>query len=384
MNVLLISTKAIYSNFTFSFVHAQAKEYVKLGHRVLALIPIPWGKPGPDGKRISAPVQCKTVDGVELCYLRYFSFSNFGEKHGLNGRSAAAARIWLGRMLRAFRPDVIHAHTLGVPSEMGERLKKVFHCPLIVTTHGSDAFVTAERGRLPLLKRRAQGADVVVAVRSALRETVKSSGTDTEVRVIFNGFQQHTLPGEKCPACSILQVGYLIPRKCVDVTLHAVAELRRRGVAAQLTVIGQGSEEEKLRSLCRELELEPYVRFLGQQDNAAVMAEMAKARYFVMPSVKEGFGIVYLEAMASGCVTIGTQGEGIADLIESGVNGYLVPPHDPAAIADIVEQCQREPETASQVAEAGKKTAMGLTWQANAMRYVTLFQECINNRPVNR
>ena len=96
-----------------------------------------------------------------------------------------------------------------------------------------------------------------------------------------------------------------------------------------------------------------------------------------MPSIPEGFGIAYLEAMASGCITIGTEGEGIADLIVSGKNGFLVPPDDPDSIVRVIEWCLEHPEEADIIAERGRKDALGLTWEYNAKQYINLFQELL-------
>jgi glycosyltransferase involved in cell wall biosynthesis len=94
-----------------------------------------------------------------------------------------------------------------------------------------------------------------------------------------------------------------------------------------------------------------------------------------MPSIREGFGIVYAEAMACGCVAIGTEGEGIADLIVSGENGYLVPPDDPEAIVETITACLQQPESMRAVADAGRAAALQLTWEVNAAQYLQLFQE---------
>ena len=107
---------------------------------------------------------------------------------------------------------------------------------------------------------------------------------------------------------------------------------------------------------------------------------MAKATYFVMPSKPEGFGIVYLEAMANRCVTVGTQGEGIADLIESGRNGFLVPADDVQAVVSAVESCMADPQMAERVAQAGYDSAIGLTWENNAAQYVALFEKLLKDR----
>ena len=94
-----------------------------------------------------------------------------------------------------------------------------------------------------------------------------------------------------------------------------------------------------------------------------------------MVSKPEGFGIVYLEAMAAGCITVGTAGEGVADVIRSGENGFLVPADDPEAIVQIIENCLANSKKAAALAAAGQIAARKLTWEENAKQHIRLFTE---------
>ena len=69
--------------------------------------------------------------------------------------------------------------------------------------------------------------------------------------------------------------------------------------------------------------------------------------------------------------------QGIADLIVSGVNGFLVTPDDPAAIVDVITWCVRHPEEADRIVERGRQAAKGLTWDENARKYEALFQSLL-------
>ena len=90
-----------------------------------------------------------------------------------------------------------------------------------------------------------------------------------------------------------------------------------------LTIVGQGPVRQMLEEICGKLGISDAVEFTGQMPNDQVLARLRESEIFVMASKPEGFGIVYLEAMSSGCVTIGTEGEGISDLIVHGENGFL-------------------------------------------------------------
>lgn len=381
MNILVVCHYSMYQDFSFSFVHHQARAYAALGHQVRVLIPTPVGKRGPSGRRILPALEQRQVDGVELCYLRYPSLSNFGAGWFNTPSAIAALRPRLFALLREFHPEVIHAHTLGFDSEIGAWLKERLHVPLVVTTHGSDTSIPMEQGEGARMKNFCDHADTVAAVSSALAKKLSACGTGTPIVSILNGFVLENVTQVVKEPYTLLQVGALTEQKRVSVTIRAFSELRKRYPECTLTLIGQGPERSRLEDLCQGLGLDSAVRFLGQLPHQGVLAEMAKAQFFVMPSVREGFGIVYLEAMASGCVTIGTEGEGIADLIVSGENGFLVPPDDVDAIVEIVDRCFQDESLMRRSSDAGRATAMTMTWENNAKQYAELFESLIKRDP---
>ncbi len=375
MNILVVCHDGLYRDLSASFVHGQTRAYVKLGHRVRVIIPVAVGKPGPDGKRFGPAVLRREADGVELYYVRYATLSQYGARWFNHTSACVALRCALSAILRDFTPQVIHAHTLGFDTQVGAWLKNRLGVPLMVTTHGSDASIPFEKGDLAFLRNSCDLADTVVAVSSALAQKVRACGTATPVRVIMNGFRLDHVPEsrEKVPV-SLIQVGNLQEQKRVHITIEAFSRLCWGYPEATLTIVGSGPQREDLEALCRDLGIADRVTFTGRLPNAQVLEKMAAAQFFVMPSVREGFGIVYAEAMACGCVAIGTQGEGIADLIVSGENGYLVPPDDPEAIVCAIQTCLEDPKKTEIVAEAGRKAALQLTWEKNAQAYCELME----------
>lgn len=380
MNILVVCHYGLYSDLSSSFVHNQAKAYAKLGHNVLVIIPIAIGKAGVDQKRIQFFPIKRIVDGVRLCYVRYVSLSAYGDKK-FNVQSAIASlRFCIDDILAGFDPDVIHAHTIGFDSNIGAWLKKRLNRSLVVTTHGSDTSIPLAKGKKEFLKRCCDQADRVVAVSSVLANKLKQCKTTTPICSILNGFNVQYMPTDyQKKALSFIQVGHLIPQKKVDVTIRAFAQIRERYPVATLRIIGSGSERGALESLCHELGIDDSVCFMGQVPNQVVMEEMAKAQFFVMPSVCEGFGIVYIEAMAAGCITIGTEGEGISELIESGKNGFLVPPDDPNAIVLAVNNCLLHSIESGELISQGMKAAKSLCWEKNAQQYIALFRRYLNH-----
>lgn len=376
MNILVVCHYGLYQNLSYSFVHHQVTEYAALGHQVRVLIPNGWGKADWDGKRFGKALSVRRVDGVELYELRYLTLSQWGEG-GFNLRSALSAlKSNVALLLKDFQPDVIHAHTMGFDSELGAYLKNRCGCPLVVTTHGSDSDLLLRAGKATYLKHCCDSADAVVAVSSALMEKVRSCGTVTPLHAVLNGFVLRDMPADahKDPY-SIIQVGRLAANKNVDITLRALALLRQKYPQMTLTVVGAGAQRQELDALCKDLGLEQAVHFAGALDNARVFELLCRSTFYVTVSKPEGFGIVYLEAMSAGCVTMGTLGEGIADLIKSGVNGFLVEARDPEIIAQTLEECLQDPHRAATIAEQGRQDVQALTWRANALQYLELFEK---------
>ena len=376
MNILVIAHYQSDGSPCASFVHDQVKAYHALGHNVRVIVPIAVGKGGFQESSRFSTLQ-REFDNIWYLHMRFLSLSNFG-KNGFNTKSAIGSLRWhLPLVLNNFQPDIIHAHTLGFDSDIGTWLKKKLGCPLVVTTHGSDITVPYLEGKKDWLKSCCDQTDAVVGVSSKLIHQLKDCGTRTRLQSILNGFAiEHLSATAKTPD-TWLQVCNLIPSKHADTTIRAFAMHLEKHPNAHLTIIGHGGERAKLESLCVELGISHAVHFTGALPNRDVLAKMAATQFFVMPSHPEGFGIVYLEAMANGCITIGTEGEGIADLIISGKNGFLVPPDAPNTIAQVIDWCLANQEDSAAITEHGRCDALNLTWAKNAQAYTLLFKELI-------
>ena len=115
------------------------------------------------------------------------------------------------------------------------------------------------------------------------------------------------------------------------------ANLIKRYPDLKLNIVGAGPERERLDEIVKTLKLEDSVSFKGQITNQEVLDLMNKSYIFILPSVAEGFGIVYAEAMKAGCITIGTKNEGIDGFIINGKNGFLVNPEE-KEITKLIEE----------------------------------------------
>ena len=152
--------------------------------------------------------------------------------------------------------------------------------------------------------------------------------------------------GEACVLC----VAHLYPRKDVATLLAAMKRLTRGAV---LRVVGTGPELGRLQDRARDLDLGPRAEFLGHVSYARLAAEYRRAAVFCLPSRQEGFGIVFLEAMAAGVPIVAARAGAVPELLGDGEFGTLVPPGDDAALAAALEKLLGDSAARKRLASAG-------------------------------
>ncbi len=162
---------------------------------------------------------------------------------------------------------------------------------------------------------------------------------------------------------TILCVARQYPRKHVADLLRALPEVRRAVPAAHAVIVGDGPEHGALRALAAELGLGSAVQFLGAiADDDAVARWYRHADVFCLPSVQEGFGIVFLEAMASGLPVVATRAAAVPEVVPDGQAGLLVPPGDVAALASALTALLHEPARRASYGACGQEHARQYDW----------------------
>lgn len=151
----------------------------------------------------------------------------------------------------------------------------------------------------------------------------------------------------------LVSVGSLEWVKGLSDALQAVALLLSRGVDVSYEIIGGGDAEEQLRFDILDLGLEDAVTLSGPLPSHEVPARLAAAHVFLLPSLTEGIANAALEAMAHARPVISTRCGGMAEVIRDGENGLLVPPRDPAALADAVARLAANPDEANRFGRSG-------------------------------
>ena len=148
----------------------------------------------------------------------------------------------------------------------------------------------------------------------------------------------------------ILCVAHLYPRKGVDTLLRAFAPLRERAI---LRVVGVGPERARLEQLAHDLAITDRVHFLGYLPLPALTAEYRNATLFALPTAQEGFGIVFLEAMASSLPVVAGRAAAVPEVVTEGRSALLVNPQDEATLTKCLESLLDDPAKREAMGSAG-------------------------------
>jgi len=325
--------------------------------------------------------------GLTTEWLRYFSLPG-----GLGLPMAGAflfARI-VGRVrdLQRLHPiDVIHAHAPLPCGHAAMLLGAELGIPYVVSVHGLDAFSTEQvHGRPGEWCRRiservyASSCRVICISERVREEVLNGMGRKTRTSVVYNGVDPEMFsPGKDFPPSDplLLNVGNLIPIKGHHLVIRSLAALASEFPQISLEVIGQGPELPRLKKLAQDLQIEKRVHFLGRRSRAEVAAAMRRCTVFVLPSQYEGLGCVYLEAMSTGKPVIGCRGQGIAEVIRHGTNGFLVGPNNEKELTLATAMLLRDENLRRNLGAAARDTIADrftLTQQAGTL--ARIYREC--------
>ncbi|MEC0306658.1 N-acetyl-alpha-D-glucosaminyl L-malate synthase BshA [Paenibacillus lautus] len=243
--------------------------------------------------------------------------------------------------------DVLHVH-YAVPHAVCAFLAKQMvgdQLKVVTTLHGTDITVLAQDESLKDLIRLAiNESDAVTAVsQDLIRETRELLDISRDIDLTYNFVdprvyyprdseslrKDYAEPNEKI----LMHISNFRPVKRVADVLEIFAQVQEQ-VPAKLLLVGEGPELPKIQCRINELGLGGKVHFLGKQDEIAHVISMADV--LLLPSEKESFGLVALEAMACGVPTVGSTAGGIPELITHGETGYLAPIGDTYSMAQHV------------------------------------------------
>ncbi len=165
-------------------------------------------------------------------------------------------------------------------------------------------------------------------------------------------------------------VGSLYKLKNVDITIRALNKALGN-TDWHFDIVGSGAENDNLHHLVEEIGVKEHVEFHGRMNRDDAQQVVRDSDCFVMVSSREAFGLVYVEAMAKGCIVIGTKGQGIDGIVKHGKNGFLCNSRDVDGLANVIKHLSELPELKLQTISANSiATAVELTDRKVAEKYI--------------
>lgn len=302
-----------------------------------------------------------------------------------------------GSALAELEPyDIVHSHhwfsgvaALPVARAWGVPHVQSFHSVAALPgSELSEGEPPESPGRVAGERLAAQQSDLVVAVSEAERRTViERCGADPERVVVVHpgvdaelfrpltaGEERWVPPGRPADQPYLLFAARLQPLKGADVAVEALGRVPA-DVRPHLVVAGETSPDfagyaDELHALVHTHGLDDHVTFLGSQERPELARMLRSAALLVMPSHSETFGLIALEAEASGTPVIATWAGGLAEAVHNGETGVLLDWHHPDEWGAVITELMADPEHRSAMGRAARAFALGFSWDAVAQALI--------------
>jgi colanic acid/amylovoran biosynthesis glycosyltransferase len=252
----------------------------------------------------------------------------------------------LRKWLAAADVSHLHVHFATNPAAVALFCRVLGGPPYSITVHGPEEW---DRPEALSLKEKYEGAAFVVAVTDFGRCQVyrwTSLQFWPNVHVVRCGVDCAFLRMDPEPVPDtnkLVLVAGLVEQKGHLLLIQALAQVRDANADFQMVFVGDGPLRSTLESLVKQLGLTDRVVFAGWQSNAQVREHLRTARALVMPSFAENLPVAMMEALATGRPVLGTYIAGVPELVENGVNGWVVPAGNVKATADAILAILRTP-----------------------------------------
>lgn len=260
-------------------------------------------------------------------------------------------------------------------------------------TNERGAVRAALRLQATLERLAVRRADVVVATSRYSRERIVQAYAVPAARIVivpelidlrpWMEIGPHAPEAEVDPP-AILTVAHMYPRKNLGVLLKAYAHLRDVGVPFQAWVVGDGPCRRVWERLQDALDLNDRVTFLGTIPRRELVDRYRRAAIFCLPSRQEGFGIVFLEAMACGKPIIAARTSAVPETVADGETGLLMDPEDPTGLAHTLGGLLRDPHLRRAMGQAGRHAVEQYRADRVAGTFLERVQSVLGDHPTAR
>lgn len=301
-----------------------------------------------------------------------------------------------GRRPARWAPDVVHAHD-WLAAHAAVALAEYFDVPLVSTIHATEAgrhsgWLSGSISRqVHAVESWLVGdSDALITCSASMSEEVAELFGPglAEIRVIPNGIEAERWPYARREArrgpAQLLYFGRLEYEKGVHEAIAALPRIRRSHPGTTFTVAGEGTQQQWLFEQARKHRVLGATKFVGHVDHAGLVRLLHAADVAVLPSHYEPFGIVALEAAATGTPLVVSNVGGLGEAVIDGQTGICCPSKDAAGLAAAVQTVLNDPDAAQRRAEAARRRVVSdFDWHtvARETAQVYLAAKRIERRP---
>jgi N-acetyl-alpha-D-glucosaminyl L-malate synthase BshA len=289
---------------------------------------------------------------------------------------------------RTRRLQILHVH-YAIPfasaAQVAKQAAPELGLKVVTTLHGTDVTLVGNNPSFrPITASIIQNSDAVTAVSHFLKEeTYRQFGIQKDIDVIYNFVDpdRHLPPSPACiPRCvradqvTLMHISNFRPVKRVADVVRVFARVAAR-MDARLVLVGDGPEAGMAMELAQDLGVGEQVVFVGVVDQVAPL--LSAADLFLLPSETESFGLVALEAMASGVPVIASDVGGLPEVVEHGVSGYLAPVGDVDKMAAYALDILSSPERRARFCKAARERAHRFDYREIVPQYEAVYERVL-------
>ena len=289
---------------------------------------------------------------------------------------------------RTHKLEILHVHyaiPFAAAAILARQIAPELDLRVVTTLHGTDiTLVGSSPSFKPVTEFSIEQSDAVTAVSAYLRdETYRQFSIRKEIEVVYN-FVDPVRHHSRGPSCipekvserqvTLMHISNFRPLKRLGDVVRIFARVREN-MDARLVLIGDGPEYGRTRELVESLGLEQYVRYVGVVDEVAPLLRAADV--LLLPSETESFGLVALEAMASGVPVVATDVGGLPEVVAHGSTGFLAPVGDIDAMAGYCIEILQDSSEARRFARAARKRAAEFDYRKIVPQYEAVYEKAL-------
>lgn len=223
------------------------------------------------------------------------------------------------------------------------------------------------------LLRIVAASDMVITMGTGAVSFFRDKGVDTDFYVMSGGIDPMGFkPAVEAPSYDLILTGRLVEIKRIDVVLLAVKNIVDKIPEIKAVIVGDGKLREELHRMAKDLGVDRNVSFVGHQND--VENWLRKSKVFVLTSDSEGLSLSMIEAMMTGLPAVVSDVGDLGDLVENGVNGYLVPRRSPDLFADRIIELLSDAQKLTALSKAARYSALRYTTKAAAAKWDNIIE----------